>query len=140
LAISIGGKPADVVQITKARVLKALERRGVVRVSPQPLFRLGSAQRMAENLGLAERMVWPTALEEESLAPIRAHALASVAPLRESARNLAGECLQMDRTRHIWTLATAHSESVSLRSKRCIKDTTRVWFRHAASAVEAARQ
>ena len=28
---------ADVVQITKARVLKALERRGVVRVSPEAL-------------------------------------------------------------------------------------------------------
>jgi glycosyltransferase involved in cell wall biosynthesis len=49
-------------------------------------------QRMAENLGLAGRMVWRTALEEAELAPIRAHALVSVAPLRECARNLCQGC------------------------------------------------
>jgi glycosyltransferase involved in cell wall biosynthesis len=49
-------------------------------------------QRMAENLGLAERMVWRTALEETELAPIRAHALVSVAPLRECVRNLSQGC------------------------------------------------
>jgi glycosyltransferase involved in cell wall biosynthesis len=49
-------------------------------------------QRMAENLGLAERMVWRTALEEAELSPIRAHALVSVAPLRECVRNLSQGC------------------------------------------------
>ena len=49
-------------------------------------------QRMADNLGLTGRMLWRTALEEAELAPIRAHALASVAPLRECARNLSQGC------------------------------------------------
>jgi glycosyltransferase involved in cell wall biosynthesis len=47
---------------------------------------------MAENLGIADRVIWRTALDEEVLSPIRAHALASVAPLRECARNLAQGC------------------------------------------------
>jgi glycosyltransferase involved in cell wall biosynthesis len=47
---------------------------------------------MAENLGLGDRVLWRCALEENALAPIRAHAVASVAPLHECARNLAQGC------------------------------------------------
>jgi glycosyltransferase involved in cell wall biosynthesis len=37
-------------------------------------------------------MVWRTALEEAELGPIRAHALVSLAPLGECARNLSQGC------------------------------------------------
>ena len=60
--------------------------------------------------------------------------------LRESALNLAGKCLQRDQSRNIRIIATANSEAVSLRPKGYIEDTIWVWFRHAASAVEAARR
>jgi glycosyltransferase involved in cell wall biosynthesis len=53
---------------------------------------LARYQRMAERLGIADRVIWRTALDETALGPIRAHALASVAPLCECARNLAQGC------------------------------------------------
>lgn len=49
-------------------------------------------ERLAERLLLAERVVWQFALSEQELAPWRAFALASAAPLRECARNLEQGC------------------------------------------------
>jgi glycosyltransferase involved in cell wall biosynthesis len=49
-------------------------------------------QRLAEKLGIAERLVWRTELSPVDLHPWRAHALASVAPLTECARNLQQGC------------------------------------------------
>jgi glycosyltransferase involved in cell wall biosynthesis len=49
-------------------------------------------QRFATRLGVADRMIWRVALEEAELASWRAHALASVAPLTECARNVLQGC------------------------------------------------
>jgi glycosyltransferase involved in cell wall biosynthesis len=49
-------------------------------------------ERLAASLGVAERVVWRCELPEAELAPWRAHALASVAPLAECARNLQQGC------------------------------------------------
>jgi glycosyltransferase involved in cell wall biosynthesis len=49
-------------------------------------------QRLAERLLIADRLVWQFALSEQELAPWRSRALASAAPLRECARNLAQGC------------------------------------------------
>ena len=49
-------------------------------------------QRLAETLGVADKLLWKFALPEEELAPWRAHALASVAPLALCERNLEQGC------------------------------------------------
>jgi glycosyltransferase involved in cell wall biosynthesis len=49
-------------------------------------------ERSARRLGVAERLQWLTALEEPELAAWRAHALATVAPLTECARNVLQGC------------------------------------------------
>lgn len=49
-------------------------------------------QRLAAKLGLGDRTMWRAALDEEQLAPWRAHALASVAPLADCARNVEQGC------------------------------------------------
>jgi glycosyltransferase involved in cell wall biosynthesis len=48
--------------------------------------------RLASKLGVADRIVWRFALPPAELAPWRAHALLSVAPLTECARNLEQGC------------------------------------------------
>jgi glycosyltransferase involved in cell wall biosynthesis len=48
--------------------------------------------RLAEKLGVAERIVWGYALEEEELARWRRHATISVAPLTDSPRNVVQGC------------------------------------------------
>jgi glycosyltransferase involved in cell wall biosynthesis len=53
---------------------------------------LVAQQRFATRLGVADRMIWRVALEEAELASWRAHALASVAPLTECARNVLQGC------------------------------------------------
>ncbi|MCI0489057.1 MAG: glycosyltransferase [Blastocatellia bacterium] len=55
--------------------------------------RLAKAYRkLAEKLGVAERMLWFFRIQEGELAPWRAHALLSVAPLTECSRNLDQGC------------------------------------------------
>jgi len=49
-------------------------------------------QRLAAKLGIADRTLWRFALPEDELAPWRAHAAVSLAPLTECARNLAQGC------------------------------------------------
>jgi glycosyltransferase involved in cell wall biosynthesis len=49
-------------------------------------------RKLAERLGVAERVHWRFALPEDELAPWREHALASLAPLRDCARNVAQGC------------------------------------------------
>jgi glycosyltransferase involved in cell wall biosynthesis len=49
-------------------------------------------QKLAEKLEIAERLHWYFALDEDELAPLRAHALLSVAPLTECSRNLEQGC------------------------------------------------
>ncbi len=49
-------------------------------------------RRLAERLGLAGRVHWEYALPKQALAPWRRHALLSVAPLSECARNLEQGC------------------------------------------------
>lgn len=49
-------------------------------------------ERLARRLGVAERLCWFTALPEPELAGWRAHALATVAPLTECARNVLQGC------------------------------------------------
>jgi glycosyltransferase involved in cell wall biosynthesis len=49
-------------------------------------------QTLAERLGVGARVVWRWALSAAELAPWRAHALLSVAPLTECARNLEQGC------------------------------------------------
>jgi glycosyltransferase involved in cell wall biosynthesis len=49
-------------------------------------------QRLAAKLGVGERILWRAALSPAELAPWRAHALLSVAPLTECARNLEQGC------------------------------------------------
>jgi glycosyltransferase involved in cell wall biosynthesis len=53
---------------------------------------LEAEQRLANRLGIAERTLWRVALDEAELAPWRAHALASLAPLSECARNVLQGC------------------------------------------------
>jgi len=48
--------------------------------------------RLAAKLGVADRIVWRFALSPAELAPWRAHALVSVAPLTECSRNLEQGC------------------------------------------------
>ncbi|MBI3652370.1 MAG: glycosyltransferase family 4 protein [Acidobacteria bacterium] len=48
--------------------------------------------KLAARLEIAERLIWHFALSEAELAPWRAHALLSVAPLTECARNLEQGC------------------------------------------------
>ncbi|HEX8072313.1 MAG TPA: glycosyltransferase family 4 protein [Pyrinomonadaceae bacterium] len=48
--------------------------------------------KLAARLEIGERVVWHFALSEEALAPWRAHALVSVAPLVECARNVEQGC------------------------------------------------
>lgn len=54
--------------------------------------RLRAYQRLAERLGLRDRVHWEVALSQAELAPWRRHALVSVAPLSECARNLDQGC------------------------------------------------
>jgi glycosyltransferase involved in cell wall biosynthesis len=49
-------------------------------------------RKLAARLGVAERVHWLFALPEYELAPWREHALASLAPLRDCARNVAQGC------------------------------------------------
>lgn len=49
-------------------------------------------QKLAEKLEITDRLHWFFALQEEELAPLRAHALLSVAPLIECSRNLEQGC------------------------------------------------
>jgi glycosyltransferase involved in cell wall biosynthesis len=49
-------------------------------------------RKLAERLEIAERITWHFGLSEEELAPLRAHALLSVAPLTECSRNLEQGC------------------------------------------------
>lgn len=49
-------------------------------------------QKLADKLEISDRLRWFFALEEDELAPIRAHALLSVAPLTECSRNLEQGC------------------------------------------------
>jgi glycosyltransferase involved in cell wall biosynthesis len=49
-------------------------------------------RKLAARLGVAERVHWRFALPEHELAPWREHALASLAPLRDCARNVAQGC------------------------------------------------
>jgi glycosyltransferase involved in cell wall biosynthesis len=49
-------------------------------------------EKLAEKLTISERLQWFFALEETELAPLRAHALLSIAPLTECARNLDQGC------------------------------------------------
>ena len=49
-------------------------------------------RKLAARLGVAERVQWRFALPEHELAPWREHALASLAPLRDCARNVAQGC------------------------------------------------
>lgn len=48
--------------------------------------------KLAERLEISGRVVWHYGLSEEELAPLRAHALLSVAPLTECSRNLEQGC------------------------------------------------
>jgi glycosyltransferase involved in cell wall biosynthesis len=48
--------------------------------------------RLADKLGIAERIVWRTALDEPELARWRRHATISVAPLTDSPRNVVQGC------------------------------------------------
>ncbi|MDQ3134037.1 MAG: glycosyltransferase, partial [Acidobacteriota bacterium] len=48
--------------------------------------------RLAEKIGIAGRVLWRYALSEEELAPWRAHALLSIAPLTDCARNVEQGC------------------------------------------------
>ena len=48
--------------------------------------------KLAEKLGIRERVLWHFGLNEEQLAPWRAHALLSVAPLTECSRNVVQGC------------------------------------------------
>jgi glycosyltransferase involved in cell wall biosynthesis len=49
-------------------------------------------RKLATRLGVADRVHWRFALAEHELAPWREHALASLAPLRDCARNVAQGC------------------------------------------------
>jgi glycosyltransferase involved in cell wall biosynthesis len=49
-------------------------------------------RKLAERLDVTERVHWHFALPEDELAPWREHALASLAPLRDCARNVAQGC------------------------------------------------
>jgi glycosyltransferase involved in cell wall biosynthesis len=49
-------------------------------------------EKLATKLGIAERIVWKFALEEDELAGWRQHALVSVAPLTDSPRNVTQGC------------------------------------------------
>ena len=49
-------------------------------------------RKLAARLGVADRVHWRFALPEHELAPWREHALASLAPLRDCARNVAQGC------------------------------------------------
>jgi glycosyltransferase involved in cell wall biosynthesis len=49
-------------------------------------------RKLAARVGVAERVHWRFALPEHELAPWREHALASLAPLRDCARNVAQGC------------------------------------------------
>ena len=49
-------------------------------------------RKLAARLGVADRVHWRFALPEPELAPWREHALASLAPLRDCARNVAQGC------------------------------------------------
>jgi glycosyltransferase involved in cell wall biosynthesis len=49
-------------------------------------------EKLAERLEISGRVVWHFGLSEEELAPLRAHALLSVAPLTECSRNLEQGC------------------------------------------------
>ena len=54
--------------------------------------RARALQKFAEKLEIGERVVWHFALSEAELAPWREHAVLSVAPLTESARNIEQGC------------------------------------------------
>jgi glycosyltransferase involved in cell wall biosynthesis len=49
-------------------------------------------QKLAERLGVADRIRWLVALPEDELAPWRSHALLSLAPLRDCSRNAVQGC------------------------------------------------
>jgi glycosyltransferase involved in cell wall biosynthesis len=49
-------------------------------------------RKLASNLGIADRVRWHFALPEDELAPWRAHALVSLAPLRDCSRNSVQGC------------------------------------------------
>ncbi|NJL34606.1 MAG: glycosyltransferase, partial [Chloroflexaceae bacterium] len=49
-------------------------------------------RKLADKLGISDRMLWLFELPQDELAPWRAHALLSVAPLTESVRNVEQGC------------------------------------------------
>jgi glycosyltransferase involved in cell wall biosynthesis len=95
-------------------------------------------ERLAEKLGVAERIVWQYALEEPELAAWRQHALLSIAPLTDSPRNVVQGCAPL-KILESMASGTAVIASDVAPVRELIVDRENGWLVHPDRPAELAR-
>lgn len=95
-------------------------------------------ERLAEKLGVAERIVWRYALEEPELAAWRQHATISVAPLTDSPRNAVQGCAPL-KILESMASGTAVVASDVPPVRELIRDRENGWLVHPDRPAELAR-
>lgn len=94
--------------------------------------------RLAEKLGVAERIVWKYALDEPELARWRQHALVSIAPLTDSPRNVVQGCAPLKILESMASgVAVVASDVPPVRE--LIRDRENGWLVHPDRPAELAR-
>lgn len=94
--------------------------------------------KLAEKLGVAERIVWRHALDEAALAGWRAHAAVSVAPLTDSPRNVVQGCAPL-KILESMASGTAVVASDVPPVRELIRDRENGWLVHPERPAELAR-
>jgi glycosyltransferase involved in cell wall biosynthesis len=94
--------------------------------------------RLAEKLGVAERIVWRYALEETELAKWRQHAAVSVAPLTDSPRNVQQGCAPLKIVESMASGAAVVASDVPP-VRELIRDRENGWLVHPERPAELAR-
>ena len=95
-------------------------------------------ERLAEKLGVAERIVWRYALEELELAAWRQHAAISVAPLTDSPRNTVQGCAPL-KILESMASGTAVVASDVAPVRELLRDRQNGWLVHPDRPAELAR-
>ncbi|MDP9194759.1 MAG: glycosyltransferase [Acidobacteriota bacterium] len=95
-------------------------------------------EKLAEKLGVAERIVWKYALEEPELAAWRQHATISVAPLTDSPRNSVQGCAPL-KILESMASGTAVVASDVAPVRELIRDRENGWLVHPDRPAELAR-
>jgi glycosyltransferase involved in cell wall biosynthesis len=95
-------------------------------------------ERLAEKLGVAGRIVWQYALEEPQLAAWRQHALLSIAPLTDCARNVTQGCAPL-KILESMASGTAVVASDVAPVRELIDDRVNGWLVHPDRPAELAR-